>query len=320
VNDSKTLTTSSTCLLQEQTASVASYVSASLSTSTRRVYASGLRDFRTWCERQGLEHLPAQPEVVAAYLAELADQGRSVSLIQQRAAALRWAHEAKGFDSPTASKGVRAVLQGIRREKGVAPNKKRAATAELVASMVGRVDRSTMLGKRDAALLLLGFASAMRRSELVGLEVADFEEVSGGLLVTLRRSKTDQTGQGQQRAIPHGHTPELCPVKALGEWLEAAGIKEGPLFRSVNRHGTVGKSLSGRAVALVVKKHAEAAGLDAADFAAHSLRAGFVTSAAARGARSERIMDHTGHQSLATVRGYMRPSSAFADHAGEGLL
>jgi integrase len=261
---------------------------------------------------------------VAAYLAELADQGRSVSTVQQRAAAIRWAHEAQGHESPTTHKGVRATLKGIRRELGVAPSKKSAATVERVASMVGRLDRSTVKGKRDAALLLLGFASAMRRSELVGLEVGDVEPVSGGLLVTLRRSKTDQEGQGHKRAIPHGRTPELCPVKALEDWLEVAGIEEGPVFRSVSRHGTVGKSLSGRAVALVVKEHAGAAGLDAADFGAHSLRAGFITSAitsaAERGKRTERIMDHTGHQSLATVRGYMRPVDAFADHAGEGLL
>ena len=136
----------------------------------------------------------------------------------------------------------------------------------------------------------------------------------------MRRSKTDQEGQGHQRAIPFGRNPKLCPVHALAEWLETAGISDGKLFRSVDRHGNVGESMSTRALADVVKQHAKRAGLDPADFGGHSLRAGFVTSAAESGKSTERIMDHTGHQSAAMVRVYTRRADAFADHAGEGLL
>jgi integrase len=160
----------------------------------------------------------------------------------------------------------------------------------------------------------------MRRGELVALDLADLELTSRGLLVTVRRSKTDQEGRGHQRAVPFGRSPETCPVRALAAWFEAANLTDGRVFRSVSRHGEVGESMSTRALADVVKAHAQRAGLDPADFAGHSLRAGFVTSAAEKGASTERIMDHTGHRSVAMVRVYTRRADAFGDHAGEGLL
>ena len=186
--------------------------------------------------------------------------------------------------------------------------------------MVAHTDTTTVKGLRDRALLLFGFASAMRRSELVALDLDDVEQTERGLLVTLRRSKTDQEGQGHTRAIPFGRNPKLCPVQALAEWLETAGITDGKLFRSVDRHSNVNGSMSTKAVGNVVKDYAERAGLDPADFGGHSLRAGFVTSAAESGKSTERIMDHTGHQSAAMVRVYTRRADAFTDHAGEGLL
>ena len=186
--------------------------------------------------------------------------------------------------------------------------------------MLSHVDADTVKGARDRALLLLGFAMAARRSELVALDLADLELTERGLLVTVRRSKTDQVGQGVVKAIPFGRAQETCPVRAVGTWLEIAGITSGAVFRSVTRHGRIGGALSDQAVSIVVKCYAAAAGLDPSDFSGHSLRAGFVTSAAERGARVERIMDHTGHASLAMVRTYTRRVDAFADHAGEGLL
>jgi integrase len=185
---------------------------------------------------------------------------------------------------------------------------------------LAHVDRETLKGKRDAALLLFGFASAMRRSELVVLDLADLEETGRGVLVTVARGKADQEGRGHQRAIPYGQREELCPVRALRAWLEAAELKDGRVLRSVSRHGRVGERLRPAAVADVIKHYAKEAGLDPTEFGGHSLRAGFVTSAAERGAKADRIMDHTGHQSSAMVRVYTRRSDAFADHAGNGLL
>jgi integrase len=175
-------------------------------------------------------------------------------------------------------------------------------------------------GLRDRALLLFGFASALRRSELVALAVEDLEHTERGLLINVKRSKTDQEGRGHQRAVIYGTRAELCPVKTISRWVEAAHIETGPVFRSVTRHGHVNGSLSARAVAQVVKTYARLAGLDPAEFSGHSLRAGFVTSAAEKGATADRIMDHTGHKSVAMVRTYTRRADAFANHAGDGLL
>jgi site-specific recombinase XerD len=311
---------SSSPVIPAELQDVASYVDASLAISTRRAYRSALTNFRSWCAAQSVQALPATPEVVARYLTALAKAGRKVSTIEQRVAAIRWVHEARGHESPTRTKLVRAAMQGIRRELGVAPQRKSPATVDRLAAMVSHADPDTLKGLRDRALLLFGFASAMRRSELVALAVEDLERTERGVLVSVRRSKTDQEGRGHQRAVICGNRAELCPVRAVSRWLEAAQIQSGPVFRSVTRHCRVNGSLSTRAVAQVVKHYASLAGLDPAEFSGHSLRAGFVTSAAERGATADRIMDHTAHRSVAMVRTYTRRADAFANHAGDGLL
>jgi site-specific recombinase XerD len=179
--------------------------------------------------------------------------------------------------------------------------------------------RTDFKGLRDCALLLLGFAGAFRRSELVALDVADLRFCDGGLLVTIRRSKTDQEGLGATIAIVPGWT--ACPIRAVSAWITAAKISDGPLFRPVTRTGKISnRQLSGRAVAEIVKKYARCAGLKAADFSGHSLRSGFVTSAAARGASIFKMMDVSRHKSVDTLRGYVRDAEIFRDHAGDGLL
>ncbi len=301
-------------------AAVREYVDESLSTNTRRAYRASLTAFQAWCEAGQVDGLPASPETVSAFLAAEADAGLKPATLGQRMAAIRWAHEAAGQESPTKARLVTATLKGIRRKLGTAPNRKAPATVDRLSKMVSRADPSTLKGLRDRALLLFGFASAMRRSELVALELEDVEQTDRGLFVTLRRSKTDQEGAGHQRGIPHGRNPETCPIRALDAWLEAAHIGKGRLFRSVTRHGQVGESMSTRALADVVKHYAKQAGLNPDEYSGHSLRAGFVTSAAEKGRSTERIMDHTGHQSAAMVRVYTRRVDVFTDHAGEGLL
>lgn len=299
--------------------SAAAYVAESLSGSTRRAYGAGLKDFESWARGQGSSWLPASPETAASYLAHLADSGRSPSTIAQRLAAIRWAHETQGFPSPSESRGVRSVMAGIRRRLGTSPKRKAPATPEQILMMIPR-RADDLMSLRDRALILFGFASALRRSELVALKVDDLDRTSRGLLVTVRRSKTDQAGAGRQVAIVPGRSEGSCPVLAVDQWLSAAGIQEGRVFRSVDRHGNLGEELGTRAVGEIVKRLAENAGLDPQRFGGHSLRAGFVTAAADRGAPIDRIMDHTGHQSAAMVRVYTRRSDAFSQHAGEGLL
>jgi integrase len=175
-------------------------------------------------------------------------------------------------------------------------------------------------GARDRALLLVGFAGAFRRSELVGLTVADAAFSSEGLTITLRRSKTDQEGQGRKVGLPYGSTAATCPVRALQAWLDAAAVTAGPLFRSVDRHGNVGGALGDRDVARIVKRVAEAAGIDPANVAGHSLRAGLATTAAKAGKAAHVIMKQTGHRSVAMVQRYVRDAELFSDNAAAGLL
>ena len=173
-------------------------------------------------------------------------------------------------------------------------------------------------GIRDRALLLLGFAGAFRRSELVALDCEDIEESETGLKIRIKFSKTDQEGEGATIAIVRGSI--ACPVEALKAWRDAAGITTGPVFCSIRKGGKVGARLSAQSVADVVKAHAENVGLDPALFAGHSLRAGFLTSAAKRGASIFKMMDQSRHRSVDTLRGYVRDAEIFKDHAGAGLL
>jgi integrase len=181
--------------------------------------------------------------------------------------------------------------------------------------MVARIPMETLIGIRDRALLLIGFAGAFRRSELVALQMADIQDVPEGLLITLKRSKTDQEGAGRKVAIPYGSTFETCPVRGLKAWLLMANITSGPLFRSIDRHGNIGKSLSDQSVALLVKKYVDAVGLDADLFSGHSVRAGLATSAAIAGVSERSIMQQTGHKSSAMVRRYIRDSNLFRENA-----
>ena len=176
-----------------------------------------------------------------------------------------------------------------------------------------------LTGLRDTAILLLGFGGAFRRSELVALDVTDIAETETGLLVTIRHSKTDQEGEGETIAISRGD--RAYPVKALRAWLEAAGIETGAIFRPINKSGVVAPSrLSDRSVANIVKTYAERAGFDPAIFSGHSLRSGFLTSAAGNGASIFKMMDVSRHKSVDTLRGYVRDAELFKDHAGAGLL
>ena len=303
----------------ETAAIVQAYQRASKAGSTVRAYRSDAVVFAAWCQQYGFRSLPASPEAVAAFLVAEAEAGRAASTIARRCAAIGYAHKLAQEADPTVNEDVRATLKGIRRTIGTAPTQKTAATAEILAALLMRTP-DTLTGKRDRALLALGFAGAFRRSELVALDVADLREDKDGLRVTVRRSKTDQEGKGFEKAIPHGRF--VRPVALLREWLDAAGITEGPVFRPVSRSGRVRgiERLTTQSVADIIKRYAAAAGLDASAFGGHSLRSGFVTSAAERGADLARIMDTSGHRDPRTVVGYIRRANAFKDHAGSGFL
>ena len=258
--------------------------------------------------------LPALPETVALYLTTLAEWHKA-STLTRRISAISQAHQAAGFDSPTQAPVVRQLMKGIRRTLGTAQTGKSPVKVEHLRTIIAGLDPDRALDVRDRALILVGFAGAFRRSELVGLDIEDLEFNENGLVVHLRRSKTDPEGQGRKVGIPYGSTPATCPVRAVEAWMAVLQTDEGPLFRAVDRHGRIHKTrLTPQSVALVVKKLIAKAGIPG-DYAGHSLRAGLATAAAAAGVPERAIMAQTGHRSLATLRKYIREGSLFLENA-----
>lgn len=287
---------------------VADLLEASLSASTRRAYRDDVAHFTAWGGT-----IPATPETLAQYLAEHACT-LSVATLARRLVSIGKAHTMQGLPNPAASDVVKLTMRGIRRTHGKPQCQAAPAIKEDVLAMVVGLSVS-MKDMRDRALILVGFAGAFRRSELVGLDVADIEPVSQGMIVTLRRSKTDQDGRGRKIGIPFARG-SACPVLALKAWLEAAGITEGPVFRPVDRHGHIlNIRLSGEAVGVVVKERACAAGFDPNRYSGHSLRAGLATSAAAVGVSAWKIRQQTGHASDAMLARYIRDGELFRDNA-----
>lgn len=299
--------------------SAGDFAAAEKSDATHRAYRSDFAVFSDWCRSNAdVPPLNATPETVAEFLAGQALAGVKVSTLARRLVAISYAYRLAGLPSPAAHEAVRAVLRGIRRTVGTAPKQKAPATAGRIDAMLAAIPADTLRDKRDRALLLLGFAGAFRRSELVALEVSDLAFEPDGMRVLIRRSKADQEGKGQEVAIPRG--TKLRPVAAVQDWLKAAGITGGPLFRRVDRHGKPRGALTAQSVALVVKRYADAAGLDPSEFAGHSLRAGFLTSAAEAGADALRMMEVSRHRRVETLAGYVRRGSLFRDHAGKTFL
>lgn len=320
------------------------YAEASLSAATRRAYATDLRAFDTWCARTAREHMPASAETVLLYVAELARTPvggggrRSVATVKRALSAICEAHVSRGFESPRVHRLFKRILRGLRRKLGAPPVKKTPLLADEVKAIV-RALPETVGGARDRALLLLGFAGGFRRSELVAIDVEDLAFVADGLVVTIRRSKTDQEGEGQAVGIPPGSAPEVCPVQAVKDWLlllkttpastarrrrPLPAGRRTPLFREVTRLAQLGPALSDRSVAVVVQRAVASssamAGKDPSAYGGHSLRAGFVTSAAKAGKSERKIMEQTRHTSVVTMRGYIREAGLFEENAADGLL
>lgn len=300
--------------------SAQTYEEASRAKNTRKTYEKAWLAFDRWCVAQAQQSFPASPDTIRRYIAALADNGRRFRSINVACAAIRAMHFDAGLFDPVAHPSVRKVRAGIARKIGTVAHKKAAlAVAELAAILIACPEDER--GLRDRAMILLGFVGAFRRAALVALDVSDVEMVPGGFRVLVRRDKSDQEGRGRLVAVPRGEHPLTCPVRALEAWLDVLGRRDGPLFvrfRAGPRSSFAKMCefrLSAPAVALVVKERARAAGLDPANLAGHSLRAGFATAAAQAHKRLDRIMAQTGHVKADTALGYIRDVEMFDEES-----
>ena len=284
----------------------ARYLAASQSEATKRAYAQDIRMFRAagGC-------IPCDPAVVMKYLVQHAEK-LSVATLERRLTAIHQLHVANGFESPAKDKQLKKLMQGIRRVQGTKQRRVQALVKDdLIAALV-MAERQIHAAKiaRDRALLLVGFAGAFRRSELVAIRVEHITRLSNGIEIELPRSKTDQFGESRQVFIPAASVERRCPVLAIEKWLVVAKPTEGFVFRSVSRHGHVGVSgLTPHSVALIVKSSVSNAGGNSELVSGHSLRAGYVTAAAEAGLQPYQIVETTGHKSLTTLAKYIRPLS-----------
>ena len=304
--------------LQVEVDQARQFIRARHADATRRAYGSDVLAFKAWADERGLVALPATPEVVAMFISSQAVLGKKPATLQRRLAAIRHLHREAGLVSPTDSETVTAAMSGIRRTAGAAQRQAAPATGDKLQAMLACCG-DDLQGRRDRALLAIGFGGALRRSEIVALTVADIELTDAGLRVHVRRGKTDQEGAGQ--VVPVLDGPRVQVRAALADWIAAAGIEGGAVFRGLGKGSRVlPGALTDRSVADIVKRRAEQAGLDPAEFSGHSLRAGFLTSAAAAGAGLFKMMDVSRHRKVDTVRGYVRMAEQFKDHAGSGFM
>jgi integrase len=296
------------------------YAAKSIPKNTQRAYASDWSDFAGWCDDRGIPPCPADPLSVVAYVADRADSLKPSSL-RRRLAAIAKAHAVKGLPNPCSVEAVKTTMRGIEATHGVRVTAKAPATFDALGSMLATFeDRTDLEALRARAVLLVGYAGAFRRSELCALDVRDLAWSKDGVVITVRRSKTDQRGIGLDKAIPFVGGP-TCAATALKAWLDGAKIKDGPVIRPLTRDGgTVVRQLSPQSIALIVKGAALAAGLDYDTFSGHSLRAGHVTEARARGVADSATMQTTGHKRTETLEMYDRRNNPFSKGSAADVL
>ena len=278
----------------------------SKSTNTLRAYQSDYNDFSLFCSKNGFQVMPTQPKILALYITHLALYSK-YSTLKRRLASISIIHKTKGHYIDTKHPIIVENLMGIKRTNGSNQKGKKPLLINDLKLLIKAIDKSkekNIRKIRDKAIVLIGFSGGFRRSELVDIEYADIEFVEEGVKIFVKRSKTDQSGEGMTKAIPYFDNINFCPVKALNKWVVEAELKEGKIF-----------NISDKNVALIIKKYANHAGLDAHRYAGHSLRSGFATSTAESGAEERNIMAMTGHKSTEMVRRYIKEANLFKNNA-----
>jgi len=292
---------------------VTEYEQASHADATKRTYNGAWAKFVVWAQNQGLSPLPADPSTVARYLAHRAETGRKVATLNMDRCAINHAHVSRGLESPTSHPGVVRVVRGIYRTVGAHVDKAAAVRMDELRVALDALDQRSLAGARNAALLAVGFGGALRRSELAGICVEHLDERVEGFALVLPKSKTDQERRGATIAIYRVSDERYCPVALVSRWLAMAGIKAGPVFVRVDRHGHVhpGRAITPETVNEIVKQHVAPYCRNPAMVTAHSLRAGFLTEAASAETPEHLMQQHSRHKSRDTMQGYIREGRLF---------
>jgi len=278
----------------------------SKSANTLRAYQSDYNDFSLFCSKNGFQAMPTQPKILALYLTHLSSYSK-YSTLKRRLASISILHKTKGHYIDTKHPIIMENLMGIKRVNGSNQKGKKPLLINDLKVLIEAIHESKekdFRKTRDKALVLIGFSGGFRRSELVDVEYEDIEFVSEGVKIFVKRSKTDQSGEGMTKAIPYFDNINFCPVKSLKNWIEVSELKKGKIF-----------NISDKSVALIIKKYANYAGLDGHRYAGHSLRSGFATSTAESGAEERNIMAMTGHKSTEMVRRYIKEANLFKNNA-----
>ena len=301
---------------------IATAIGAELAPSTRRTYAVAWRVWERWCRGRGINPLPAPPEALAAFLAERAEAGLTFGTLDGCCSGIAHRHHQEGLADPTANVVVRRVRRGLRRIMGVAPRRQaHPLTVAELGEIVSSIDADTAIGKRDRAILLVGYASAMRPGEVSALNLEDILRKPTGVLINIRRSKTDQDARGQLVGVARGENRLTDPIRALDAWLEIRPSEPGALFTRVywRNHPTT-ERIGPRAISRTVQERAGAAGFDGIPVSGHSLRAGHATTAAVNGVPIDRVAAQTRHRDLGTLLNhYIRPAEAMATTSSRDL-
>ncbi|MDA7597288.1 tyrosine-type recombinase/integrase [Candidatus Pelagibacter sp.] len=292
---------------------------SSKANNTVRAYKSDFNDFELFCVQNGFKSLPTEPKIVSLYLTHLSIKDIKMSTLRRRLVSLGVIHKLKGHYLDTKHPSIIENILGIKRRKGSAQKGKKPLLINSLKKIINVIDqeiKEEIKRLRDRSLILIGFSGGFRRNEIVSLDYDDLDFVTEGLKIILRRSKTDQFGEGSIKAIPYFDNSQYCPVNSIKKWIEVSNINSGPLFRRFTKGSKLLENrLTDQTVALLLKKYLKLAGIENINYSGHSLRSGFATSAAESGAEERSIMAMTGHKSTEMVRRYIKEANLFKNNA-----
>jgi site-specific recombinase XerD len=292
---------------------------SSKANNTIRAYKSDFNDFSLFCIQNGFKSLPSEPKIVSLYLTHLSTKDIKMSTLKRRLVSIGVIHKLKGHYLDTKHPSIIENIMGIKRRKGSVQKGKKPILINNLKNIINAIDeekKDEIKKIRDRSIILIGFSGGFRRNEIVSLDYDDLDFVPEGLKITLKRSKTDQFGEGTLKGLPYFDSSQYCPVLSLKKWIETSNIKSGPLFRRFSKGSKLTDyRLTDQTVALLIKKYLDLAGIDSKNYSGHSLRSGFATTAAESGAEERSIMAMTGHKSTEMVRRYIKEANLFKNNA-----